>query len=141
MQTPLVLEFIKENLPLVAIAVASGAVVLWQTLRGNGRHQLSAAEATLKINREDAVVVDVRESSEWSSGHIPNARHIPLGQLEKRIAELEKFKSRPLIVCCASGNRAADATATLRRIGFEQAYTLRGGIGGWVDAGLPTTGK
>ena len=98
-------------------------------------------EATLLINREDAVVLDVRETSEWSAGHIPNARHIALGQLDKHLSELEKFKSRPVIICCASGNRSSSACGTLKRAGFERVFNLSGGLGAWTGAGLQVTTK
>ncbi len=134
------MEFIQENLTWVLLAVVSGAMLLWQSLRGGGNN-VSIPEATLLLNREDAVVVDVRESHEWSAGHIPNARHIALGQLGKHLSELEKFKERPLIICCASGNRSSSACHTLKKAGFERVFNLAGGIGAWTDAGLPITTK
>jgi rhodanese-related sulfurtransferase len=134
------MEFVQQNIMWVLAAVISGGMLAWSFLRPGGKG-VSVAEATLLINREDAVVVDVRETSEWSSGHIPNARHIALGQLGQRVGELDKVKSKPLIVCCATGNRSSSACGTLKKAGFEKVFNLNGGIRAWSDAGLPVTAK
>jgi len=123
------------------LAVASGAMLIWQTINASGGNNLTPMQATLLLNREDALLIDVREASEWSAGHIPNSRHIAASQLEKQIHEIEKFKSRPLIVNCQSGNRSSSACGTLKKHGFERVYNLAGGIGAWREAGLPTTTK
>ena len=135
------MEFIQQNITWVMLALISGGMLIIPMLTGGGADGVSTAEATLLINREDAVVVDVRETNEWSAGHIPNARHIALGQLDKRFSEIEKFKERPIIVCCASGNRSSSAGRTLRKAGFQRVYNLAGGIGAWTEAGLPVTTK
>ena len=134
------MDFVQQNIMWVMAAVISGAMLAYSFLRDSGKG-ISAMEATLLINREDAVVVDVRESGEWSAGHIPNARHIALGQFDKRLGELDKFKSKPVIVCCASGNRSSAACNSLRKVGFEKVFNLSGGIRAWSDAGLPVTTK
>ncbi len=108
---------------------------------GSGGNQVSPQQATLMMNREDALVIDVSDANEWATGHIPNARHIYIGQLEKHLPELEKFKARSLIVNCQSGNRSAMACSTLRKNGFEKVFNLAGGLGAWRDAGLPVTTK
>lgn len=135
------MEFVQQNLMWIAIAVISGGMLLWPMLTGAGVESLTPASATLKINREEAVLLDVRESGEWATGHIPNARHITQAQLDKRLSEIEKFKSRPVIVYCATGNRSASACKTLKEAGFEQVFNLGGGIAAWRDASLPVTKK
>lgn len=135
------MEFIQQNLMWVGLAAVSGGMLLWQTFNGAGGSNISANDATLLINRQDALVVDVRETAEWSSGHIPNARHIALGQLGKHLSEIEKFKEKPVIVVCASGNRSGSACGTLKKAGFQQVFNLAGGVRSWSDAGLPMTKK
>ncbi|HTH39480.1 MAG TPA: rhodanese-like domain-containing protein [Rhodocyclaceae bacterium] len=135
------MEFLQQNVFLVILVLSSGGMLVWELLKGGGSNNLTAAEATLKINRENALVVDVREANEWSTGHIPDARHIALGQLEKRLHEIEKFKDRPVIVCCASGVRSANACKQLRKAGFSQVFNLNGGVSSWGDANLPLTTK
>lgn len=134
------MEFVQQNIMWVIAAAVSGAMLVASFVRGGGKG-VSVSEATLLINREDAVVLDVRETHEWSAGHIPNARHVALGQLQKHLSELEKFKGKPVIVCCASGNRSSAACGTLKRAGFERVFNLSGGIGAWTSAGLPVTTK
>ncbi|MCF8179458.1 MAG: rhodanese-like domain-containing protein [Sulfuritalea sp.] len=135
------MEFVQQNIIWVAVAVSSGAMLLWPLISGGGAANLTPAQATLLMNREDALVLDVRETGEWDSGHIAGARHITLTQLEKRMSEIEKFKDRPVIICCASGNRSSSACGQLKKSGFEKVFSLNGGISGWLDANLPLTTK
>ncbi len=134
------LQFVQENVMWVALSVISGGMLLWSLVRG-GSKGISPVEATLLVNREDAVVLDVRETGEWNGGHIPNARHIALAQLDKRIVELEKFKGRTIVVYDGSGSRSQSAIAVLKRAGFEKVFNLSGGVRAWTDANLPLTTK
>jgi rhodanese-related sulfurtransferase len=139
---PRFVEFLQQNWYWAALAAASGAWLAVDVVRSQtDKSVLSPVQATLLINREDAVVIDVRDTGEFAAGHIPNARHIPLGDLARRSAELEKLKSRPLILCCQSGARSASALATLKKAGFEKLYNLQGGIAEWEKAGQPVTRK
>lgn len=140
MNTAELMEFLKANLVWVVMALVSGGMLLWPVIRGRtSGPSLSPLEATLMINREDAMVLDVREPAEWSKGHIPNARHIPLGQIEQRIGELDKFKAKPIIVSCATGSRSSSVCGTLRKAGFEKVFNLAGGLPAWEQAGQPLT--
>lgn len=135
------MEFIQQNLMWVGLALTSGAMLVWPLLAGPSGDNLTPAAATLLMNREDAIVLDVRESGEWSTGHIVGSRHITLGQLEKRMSEIDKYKARPIIVCCASGNRSGTACRQLKKAGFEKVFNLGGGIASWREANLPVTTK
>lgn len=132
------MEFFQQNWYWVALAAATGSWLLVDLVRSGGdKTQLSPVEATLLMNREDAVVVDVRDQGEFEQGHIPNARNIALKDLPHRITELEKLKNRPLILCCATGARSSSALGTLRKAGFDKLFNLRGGIFEWEKAGQP----
>ncbi|MCX8017931.1 MAG: rhodanese-like domain-containing protein [Rhodocyclaceae bacterium] len=135
------MEFIQQNLIWVGLAAVSGGMLLWQMATGSGGSNISTNEATLLINRQDALIVDVRETAEWSGGHIPGARHIALGHLAKHLSEIEKYKDKPVIVVCASGNRSRAACRTLQKAGFQQVFNLAGGMHAWREAGLPLTRK
>ncbi|MEW6165262.1 MAG: rhodanese-like domain-containing protein [Pseudomonadota bacterium] len=135
------MEFIQQNLMWVGLAAVSGGMLLWQSFSGAGANRISVNEATLLINRQDALVLDVRETAEWSAGHIPNARHIALGHLSKHMSEIDKFKDKPIIVVCASGNRSGAGCGVLKKAGFQQVFNLAGGVHAWGDAGLPMTKK
>jgi rhodanese-related sulfurtransferase len=89
------------------------------------------------INRKDAVIVDVREPNEFKAGHIPNARNIPAGQIMERMKELEKLKSKPLLLVCQAGSRSAQACSGLQKDGFAQSVALAGGMAAWQQAGMP----
>lgn len=91
--------------------------------------------AALQSHRRGAILLDVREPSEWQSGHAPGARHIPLGQLSHRTGELPK--DREIVAVCRSGNRSSVAAGLLRRAGFAQVKNLRGGMIAWAKQGLP----
>lgn len=132
-------KFLYDNILLVVVALVSGGMLLWPLIRkGASGAVTSPAQATLLINREDAAILDVRETDEYAKGHVLNARNIPLGQLKSRAAELAKYKEKPLIVCCATGQRSGGAIAILKQVGFTRLYNLQGGFGAWKQAGLPT---
>ncbi len=136
------MEFLQQNWYWVALAAVSGAWLLIDFARNVGDKSLvSPIEATLLMNREDAIVLDVRDQGEYAQGHVPNARHFPLADLSRRSAELEKFKGRPLILCCASGSRSSGAVSQLKKAGFERLYNLRGGMLEWEKAGQPVSRK
>lgn len=124
---------------LFGTAVITGGMLIWPLINRPFRQtkEIGVAEAVQLINRRDAVVVDVRDSGEYAAGHIANARHIPEGQLADRLKELDKFKSRPIIVSCRSGGRAAGVVGVLAKNGFSEVFALRGGIAAWQQAGMP----
>ena len=132
------MEFVKNNILLIAIAFASGAMLLWPLLRRSaGGPWVNTVQLTQLINRQDAIVIDVRDAAEYAKGHIVGARNVPLAQFEKRLGELEKLRNKPLVVHCETGDRSAKALELLRKNGFEKVYNLSGGYASWMNAGLP----
>jgi rhodanese-related sulfurtransferase len=132
------MKFIQDNIFLIAVAFMSGAMLVWPLVRrGAGGAVVNTLQATMLINKEDALILDVREPAEFNAGHILNARNIPLGELDKRAGELSKWKDKPIVVSCASGNRSGSAVGTLKKQGFTRAVNLAGGFGAWRQAGLP----
>ena len=133
------MKFIQDNIWLVMLAVVSGVMLIWPTIakRLSAAKEVGVVDAVQLINRQDAVIVDVREPAEFKAGHIPNARNIPLAQIGERVKELEKHKSKPLLLVCASGARSASASGALQKAGFAQVYNLGGGMGAWQQAGMP----
>lgn len=127
------------NLVLFGLAVTSGGMLLFPLFTRGMRPgaEVGPMDAVTLINRKDAVVIDVRDEGEFTSGHINNARHIPEKQLADRVKELEKFKAKPVIVSCAMGRRASFAVETLKKQGFADVVALRGGISAWSQAGMP----
>jgi len=130
-------KFVLDNIFLIAVAFVSGAMLVWPLVRrGAGGPSVNTLEATQMINRQDALVLDVREQAEFAQSHILNARGLPLSQIEARIGDIEKFKDKPVIVYCA-GNRSNAAAAALRKHGFSKVFNLSGGFPAWQQAGLP----
>jgi rhodanese-related sulfurtransferase len=132
------MDFIQNNLLLIAVAFASGAMLIWPFVRRTaGGPWVNTLQATQMINREDALLLDVREPAEYAKGHILGAKNVPLVDLERRAAEFDKHKAKPVIVVCDSGNRATRAVAALKTRGFAKVVNLAGGYGAWHQAGLP----
>jgi len=123
------------NLVLIALAAISGAMLLWPTLRRGGG--ISTADATLLINRQNAVIVDLRSAAEFAAGHLPQARHCDAGELEARAPQLNKNKKTPLLLVCQTGQRAQKAQAILSAAGYADVQVLQGGLRAWQQAGMP----
>jgi rhodanese-related sulfurtransferase len=135
-------EFITKNIFLVMIALVSGGMLIWPLLRkGAGGPWVNTLQATQLMNRDDAVVVDLRSVADYAKGHILGARNIPLAELERRAGELEKFKAKPVIVHCDHGNRSGVGVGLLRKNGFANVSNLTGGYAAWQQAGLPVEKK
>jgi rhodanese-related sulfurtransferase len=132
-------KFVQENLLLIAVALVSGAMLLWPYVRRfGGGPSVNAAQATQLINREDALIVDVRDPGEYGSGHILGAKNVPLSRIDAGGSEIApKRKDKPVIVYCDTGNRSSKAAAALRSQGFGKVVSLSGGLGAWQQAGLP----
>jgi len=137
------IEFAGNNLILVAALVVITALILKTEIgvRLNKIPQLNVNEAVRLMNDDDVVVLDVRENNEYSSGHIRDAVHIPMGSLSKRLNEIEKFKHKKVLAYCRSGNRSNAACRTLSKQGFENVSNMSGGIISWTSANLPVSKK
>jgi len=99
--------------------------------------QINTNEAVQLLNRDDTVVVDVREDNEVSTGMISGAKHIPLASLPQQLSQLDKSKDKPILIYCRSGNRSGTACQKLSQAGFSDVYNLAGGIMSWESANLP----
>lgn len=123
-------------------ALVSGGMLLWPLLRRSSGKEVDTLVAVQLINYKDAVVLDVREGSEYNAGHLPNSRHIPADKLEQRLQELEKFKDKPILLIHRTGvNTSGKAGALLRSNGFAHVHNLAGGIETWRQANLPIVKK
>jgi rhodanese-related sulfurtransferase len=131
-------SFLIENWMLIAVALLSGAMLMWPAIAGNaGAGSLNANEAVQLINREKAVVVDVCGADEFKAGHVAGAKNLPLDELESKLAGVVKNKATPVILVCASGARSKRAVAVAKKLGYENAHSLSGGLGAWRAASLP----
>ena len=113
---------------LIAVIITEGA---------RGGKKISAQQTTNLINKQEAVVLDVRPANEFSNGHLPNAINIPIKDFNNRVKELKKHQSSPIIIICKSGQSAGTAGQILNKEGFEEIYRLKGGMFEWQSANLP----
>jgi len=132
-------DFIKSNILLIGLALGSGIMLLLPSFKKGaaGVPSLTTAEAINLINRDHALVLDVRNDAEFASGHIVDAKHIPLDKLAERLNELAKFKDKPILVNCQRGMRSAKACDILRKAEFAKVNNLAGGLDAWLAAKLP----
>ena len=132
------MKFVLDNVHWILAALVSGGMLLWPFVRrGAGGPWVSTLQATQMMNREDALVIDVRDADAYAKGHILGAKSIPLAELARRAADLQKHKAKAVIVSCQNGDRSASAAATLRENGFARVHPLNGGFAAWQQAGLP----
>jgi len=136
------IEFIGNNL-LLSVAFLVVSAMLAQNIYADisSGNNIDTQDATDLINRENAIVIDVRPMADFNKGHILGARNIPMSSLSKQLAQLEKHKNVPIIMSCRSGAQSGVACKQLRKEGFEKVYNLRGGIMAWSSANMPTTTK
>ena len=125
---------------LILAAAASGTLLVWPAVTRARQRGVSLHEAVRLMNRERAVVIDVSEPGEYALAHIAGSRNIPLGRLDVA-RELPSNKTVPVILVCASGNRAARAARALQAKGYQKAVVLAGGLAEWKTANLPVDSK
>ena len=132
------MKFLIDNWMLISIALASGGMLVWPLVAGSmNAGSLSASGAVTLINREKAVVVDVGDIEEFASGHVGGAKNVPFSELEDKLPGVVKNKALPLILVCSTGARANRAVAIAKKLGYEQAQALAGGLKAWKQANLP----
>lgn len=123
------------SLVLAALTVAIIANEISRLLRGF--KALRPAELTVLMNRENALVVDLRPSADYTKGHIPGSKNVQMSQFDPESKQLAPAKALPVVLVCKTGSTASDAARRLKKAGFENVYVLDGGIGGWLQADLP----
>ena len=137
-------EFLQNHWLLAAAFLAVLILIIVEEVRskGLGTNSIDPQKAVHMINREDAVVLDIREANAFQSGHMVGAVNFPLASLDQNAKKLNKYRSRHLIVVCAAGQASLKAMAKLKEAGFEQVSVLKGGIAAWKNADMPVvTGK
>lgn len=130
------LEFVLNHPELVVpFAVLLTLLIMLESRRGG--KTVSSQQLTHLVNKEEAVVVDVRDSKEFREGHITDARNIPFASLKDNLTQLDKFKEKPVILVCKMGQHAGAAGRILSTSGFKDVRRLSGGISTWKADGLP----
>jgi rhodanese-related sulfurtransferase len=137
------IEFAGNHLFLVgAFVVVLALVIKAEFEHQSGRaNQMDPTAAIRLMNNDDAVVLDVREATDFNNGHIKNAKNIPLTSLKSQLDGLMKDKNKPVLAYCRSGNISGKACRILKSSGFNNVHNLAGGILNWQEANLPLTKK
>lgn len=129
------IEFASNHYVLTGSFVGLAVLLLVTELRKGGK-SLTSRELTARVNRDEAVVLDIRPSKDFSGGHIVDALNIPYDKVSSRIAELEKHRAKTIIVVDAMGQHAGTVARELKKAGFSAAK-LAGGIASWRGDNLP----
>ncbi|MBS9403402.1 rhodanese-like domain-containing protein [Halomonas sp. TRM85114] len=135
------IDFVQNHPLLVGAFLLVLTAWIAYEIRSSGASGVTSSQATQLINREDAIVVDIREAGDFKAGHIAGARNLPQSRLDTRLSELDKFKDKPVIVVCKHGQSSGAALAKLVKAGFERAVKLKGGMSQWQADGLPVVRK
>lgn len=123
------------SLALVGITLA----LVFNEVSGlfRGFKALGPAELTALVNRDNALVVDLRPAADFEKGHIPGAKNVQMSQFDPENKQLAAARSLPIVLVCKAGQTASSAAGRLHKAGFERVYVLDGGIGAWQQADLP----
>ena len=133
-----IIEFVGHHPLIVAGIVAAWAAVMFYELRlrSLGTTHVSTADAVRLINK-GALVIDVRKPDEFAAGHIVNARNVALDRLQQDDDAVGKKKDKILLTVCDTGNHAGRAAGLLRKSGYENVFSIKGGLVGWRADNLP----
>jgi len=123
------------SMALAAVTVALVATEVARLFRGYGTVQ--PAGLTALVNRDNALVVDLRPIGDFEKGHIPGSKNVQMSQFDPESKQLVSARALPVVLVCKAGQTAGGAAKRLHKAGFERVYVLDGGIGGWQQAGLP----
>lgn len=132
------LEYTTNHPFLIAAAgiLAVLAIVIEIRERAKGSSIISPGDA-VRLTNSGALVLDVRDASDYEAGHIIDARNVPAKEIADRAETLKKYKEKPVIVCCENGFASAGAVKALKAQGFSKVATLRGGLRTWRQDNLP----
>lgn len=138
---PQIKTFVMNHWALVGGFVVVLIMLVLEEIRAQGPrgNRLTPAAVTHLINREDAIVIDVREASVYREGHVVNAKNISLVDFDRQIEKLGR--DRPIILVDAMGDKTMALIARMKKAGFEKVFAMKNGMNGWKDASMPTVKK
>jgi rhodanese-related sulfurtransferase len=133
------MEFVSNHPVLWALmaALIVAAIVVELRSRARGSVNLGTFEFTRELNRGDAMLIDLRPGADFDKGHIRGARHLTPSQVDPTAKDLLKFKDATVLVYCQAGMTSVDIAERLLKAGYAKVYSLKGGIGAWVQDQLP----
>lgn len=140
---PQITQFVIKHWPLVGAFVIVAILLMLEEMRSQGGRngQINSPAVTQLINREDGIVIDLRDATAFREGHIVNAKNIPLVDFNRQIEKLDAYRNRPVILMDAMGTKTAALILQLKKAGFEKVFALKGGMDAWKTAGMPVVKK
>jgi rhodanese-related sulfurtransferase len=132
----LFIQFVGAKWYLFTAAIAL-LLLLMNHERRKGGPSVSPAQLTQLVNQHEGIVVDLRDAADYRQGHIADSLNLPLAKLPERLAELERYRDKPVVLVCKLGQTASGAAKTLKEKGFTQVFKLGGGISEWQASQLP----
>ena len=137
------IDFASRNyLLFITLAAVITLIIITELRRATkGYKEVSPADAVLLINKEDALVLDIREENERTQGSIVNSKHIAFSKLTDKLDNISSDKDKPILVFCKMGNRSSQACKLLLKNSYTNVFGLKGGITAWINEQLPITKK
>ena len=133
-------EFLLTNTFWIGLMTLSAFGLAW-TFAREAKLALPPQQAVLQVEREGGVFLDVRPPSDFSAGHVPGARNVPVEELGAKAASIDRYKKKPVVVVCQNGSQSKKAVKQLQADGFAQALILAGGLNAWINDQFPLQGK
>ncbi|MCB1705292.1 MAG: rhodanese-like domain-containing protein [Halioglobus sp.] len=130
-------EFLAQQWMLVAALLVVIVMLIRHESRKSGP-SLTPQQAINMVNSENGVFLDLRDAAEFKKGHIVGAVNIPATKLATRLAELEKYKEKPIVLVCKMGQQSGAAGKQLKAENYTQVYKMTGGMMEWTNLQLPT---
>mgnify|MGYP003552019983 FL=1 len=132
----LFIQFVGAKWYLFTAAIAL-LLLLMNHERRKGGPSVSPAQLTQLVNQHEGIVVDLRDAADYRQGHIVDSLNLPLAKLAERVAELVRYRDKPVVLVCKLGQTASGAAKTLKEKGFTRVFKLGGGISEWQGSQLP----
>jgi len=137
------IEFASKHWMLVVAFLAVTYFLIHDVIEASLRKYktISPMLTVTRLNTGNPIIVDVREASEFSKGHIGDAIHIPLASIDNQLKKIDIYKQDDVIVVCHTGMRSASACTKLIKLGFENVFLMTGGMQSWEENKLPVVAK
>jgi rhodanese-related sulfurtransferase len=130
-------EFLAQQWMLASGLLIAISLLVMHESRKSGP-SLSPQQAINLVNEQDGVFLDLRDAADYRKGHIVDAVNIPASKLPERVAELEKYKDRPIVLVCRMGQQSSAASKQLKEANYTSVYKMTGGMMEWSNLQLPT---
>lgn len=136
-----IVDFLTDqtNILLIVVAITAAVALALPSFLQRGARQLGVQDAIKLTNSREGLFLDIRSPEHFKAGHIPQSRSVPAADISNKLGSLPKDK--PIIVVCERGRSSVGVVTTLKSNGYEDVYSLQGGLAAWIEAGMPLAKK